>query len=48
MKGVHTMKKKTNSAYKKMTAEQLQGLMHLRKRGFAEKNGAITWIGLAA
>ena len=35
------MKKKTNSAYKKMTAEQLQGLMHLRKRGFAEKNGKV-------
>jgi hypothetical protein len=32
------MKKKTNKAYKKMTAEQLQGLMHLRRRDYIKQN----------
>lgn len=27
-----------NKRHKKMTPEQLQGLMHLRKRGHADKN----------
>ena len=30
---------KQDKRYKKMTAEQLQGLMHLRKRAQVQKNG---------
>lgn len=30
---------KQNKQYKKMTPEQLQGLLHLRKRGQVQKNG---------
>ena len=30
---------KKDKREKKMTAEQLQGLMHMRKRAYAEKNG---------
>jgi hypothetical protein len=33
------MKQTKSKAEKKMTAEQLQGLLHMRKRGFAERNG---------
>ena len=31
--------KKKNKAERKMTAEQLQGLLHMRKRGYVQKNG---------
>lgn len=31
--------KKKNKADRKMTAEQLQGLLHMRKRGYVQKNG---------
>ena len=30
---------KKDKREKKMTAEQLQGLLHMRKRGYAQKNG---------
>ena len=30
---------KKDKREKKMTAEQLQGLIHMRKRAYAEKNG---------
>ena len=30
--------KKKNKADRKMTAEQLQGLLHMRKRGYVQKN----------
>ena len=33
------MKKQTNREYKKLTPEQLQGLLHLRRRGYADRNG---------
>ena len=32
------MPKSKNKAEKKMTPEQLQGLLHLRRRGFADRN----------
>jgi hypothetical protein len=31
--------KKKDKSYKKLTAEQLQGLIHMRKRGYVERNG---------
>ena len=33
------MLKSKSKAEKKMTPEQLQGLLHLRRRGFADRNG---------
>ena len=30
---------KKNKKERKMTPEQLQGLLHMRKRAFAQKNG---------
>lgn len=33
------MPKSKSKAEKKMTPEQLQGLLHLRRRGFADRNG---------
>ena len=36
-KGAIIMKK--NKRERKMTPEQLQGLLHMRKRAFAQKNG---------
>ena len=33
------MKKKKDKREHKMTPEQLQGLLHMRKRGFVQKNG---------
>ena len=36
-KGEIQMKK--DKRYKKMTPEQLQGLLHMRKRAFVQKNG---------
>lgn len=33
------MKKTKSKAEKKMTAEQLQGLLHMRKRSFTDRNG---------
>lgn len=36
---VHTMdKKKELGAYKKMSPEEVQGMLHLRKRGYTAKN----------
>lgn len=32
------MPKSKSKAEKKMTPEQLQGLLHLRRRGFADRN----------
>ena len=32
------MRDKKAKAYKKMTPEQLQGLLYMRKRGFVQKN----------
>ena len=37
-KGEIQMKKK-NKAERKMTPEQLQGLLHMRKRSYVQKNG---------
>lgn len=34
-------KKSKSKAEKKLTAEQLQGLLHLRRRGFADRNGKV-------
>ena len=31
--------KKKNKADRKMTAEQLQALLHMRTRGYVQKNG---------
>lgn len=31
--------KKTNKKDRKMTEEQLQALLHMRKRGYVQKNG---------
>ena len=36
-KGEITMKK--NKSYKKLTPEQLQELLHMRSRGYIQKNG---------
>lgn len=33
------MGKKKDKRERKMTPEQLQGLLHMRKRGFVQKNG---------
>ena len=33
------MDKKTVKAIRKKSAEELQGLLHLRRRGFCQKNG---------
>ena len=33
------MKMKKDKRERKMTPEQLQGLIHMRKRAFADKNG---------
>ena len=30
---------KKNKSYKKLTAEQLQELLHMRSRGYIQKNG---------
>lgn len=30
---------KKDKSYKKLTPEQLQGLIHMRKRGYVERNG---------
>lgn len=32
------MNKKESKAYKKLSAEDLQGLLHMRKRGYVAKN----------
>ena len=33
------MAKTKSKTEKKLTAEQLQGLLHMRRRGFADRNG---------
>lgn len=33
------VKKSKSKVEKKMTAEQLQGLLHMRKRAFTDRNG---------
>lgn len=35
----HEMSKKKDKRDRKMTPEQLQGLLHMRKRGYVQKNG---------
>ena len=38
-KEVIKMSKKKDKRERKMTPEQLQGLLHMRTRGFVQKNG---------